>query len=385
MSDSLKVGSQLQGDDAKRIRRSVRPKTPSMLYADDFEDTQKLGRKNVVKSIKKESDIKVEVEENPDRPKTKIDTTTERLDWLPFIHPDDKIDGYIGSTLSVKYVTFKKIAVEEQKQIPAQKQANNVKEQGLTSDSSSHYQTRKIRKKPVFPDEYSFNHQKDKKKLKLKPTHQKSNKATQKINSPPQSNSTKQNFLDLVLMAAKKAQAQQNLSPQSPLSSKMSSQDGNQNNYISGTLSVSKSQKSMYEDHKGYERRQRNVSKKEAPRTSYSTDDEYNSKIAEKKDSFIQKANIKDDKIIFEHPKFPPIVMKYNRQKYTVKDSEIMNSKIFDIAIDPTMSADTFTSANNSTHELTEQDIKKRVKIKENILTLHFKELYRDHKPNILI
>ena len=34
--------------------------------------------------------------------------------------------------------------------------------------------------------------------------------------------------------------------------------------------------------------------------------------------------------------------------------------------------------------ELREQDLRKRVKIQENILKLHFKELFRDYKPNIL-
>jgi hypothetical protein len=73
-------------------------------------------------------------------------------------------------------------------------------------------------------------------------------------------------------------------------------------------------------------------------------------------------------------------MMKYKKNKFSVKKKEILNSKIFEIPL-----KEEFAIFNTRNDDANDGEWKKKLKIKENIMALHFKEVLQNYKPAVLI
>ncbi len=71
--------------------------------------------------------------------------------------------------------------------------------------------------------------------------------------------------------------------------------------------------------------------------------------------------------------------MKYRQKKFPVKNKDMLNSKIFELPFKEEFSLLSGTSGD------ADGEWKKKLKIKENIMALHFKERLQNYKPGILI
>jgi len=203
-----------QSLDLASLRKSNRPKKPSLLYADGFEDTQKvIGRKANTKGGRSSNKV---INDNLSTSEKELDNKMEeeitergagldeRLDddedeYLKFTVPEDFEDtfGYKHG-----YVTFKLQTVEESRST----------QRSSASNDASNYQMRKTKKKPAYHEDYAYGIDTKKSKDKVKPASQlpqqpaKKGKATGK---PANAAPATQDFLDIVLSAAIAAQANQ--------------------------------------------------------------------------------------------------------------------------------------------------------------------------------
>jgi len=76
-------------------------------------------------------------------------------------------------------------------------------------------------------------------------------------------------------------------------------------------------------------------------------------------------------------------MMKYKKKKFDFRTKEMLGSKLFELHMNgenpfPVLFENQQESGNDS-------EWRKRLKIKENILALHFKESFKTYKPSILI
>ena len=74
--------------------------------------------------------------------------------------------------------------------------------------------------------------------------------------------------------------------------------------------------------------------------------------------------------------------MKYNVTKFKIRDKHLLTSKIFETPLSENTEFPLFS--NKQIEVNNDSEWKKRLKIKENILTLHFREILASHKPTIL-
>mmetsp|Transcript_23821 Transcript_23821/g.20755 ORF Transcript_23821/g.20755 Transcript_23821/m.20755 type:complete len:86 (+) Transcript_23821:982-1239(+) len=75
--------------------------------------------------------------------------------------------------------------------------------------------------------------------------------------------------------------------------------------------------------------------------------------------------------------------MKYQNKKFSIRKQELLSSKIFDLHKSE-FSYGFGNNVQNSTDQ-SDSEWKKKLKFKENILTLHFKQVLSNYKPRILM
>lgn len=76
--------------------------------------------------------------------------------------------------------------------------------------------------------------------------------------------------------------------------------------------------------------------------------------------------------------------MKYKKRKFCFRKKELLGSKLFAISF-KNKDDISFLNDYQSSSEGNDTEWRKRLKIKENILALHFKEVLQNYKPKILI
>jgi hypothetical protein len=75
--------------------------------------------------------------------------------------------------------------------------------------------------------------------------------------------------------------------------------------------------------------------------------------------------------------------MKYKKKKFDFRTNDLLNSKVFEIHMKDENPFPIFFQ--NQTTDNNDGEWRKRLKIKENILALHFREILKNYKPSILI
>jgi len=392
-----------QSLDLASLRKSNRPKKPSLLYADGFEDTQKvIGRKANTKggrssnkvnndnlsTSEKELDNKME-EEITERG-AGLD---ERLDddedeYLKFTVPEDFEDTF-GDKHG--YVTFKLQTMEESRSA----------QRSSASNEASNYQMRKTKKKPAYHEDYAYGIDTKKSKDKVKPASQlpqqpaKKGKATGK---PANAAPATQDFLDIVLSAAIAAQANQatndTTGPRSPRVNRSGASDT-----YPGAGKISAPKFSLNDEKPGSVSKKPKTSVKKAEPSKqqyYPQNDEFYQRTLEYKDHYIKEAIVDGNTVTLKHTKNQPISMPYKKQKFDFRQKELLDSKIFNgigdnkelkteagIEEEEPQQENNAQAGNLDSKEYTEW--RKELKEKEQALALRFKEVLKGYKPSILV
>jgi len=290
-------------------------------------------------------------------------------EYLPFILSEDVDNDPAGK---VAFVSFKVQTGEE----------NRSTQRSSTSNEAAGYQIRKNKKKSVYHEDYSYANEAKKPKEKPKNIPTLQAKKSKTVTKPTPALPPSHDFLDIVLSAAIKAQASQtqnvevNLGPKSPRNNNTQNNDFRTSGKFSAPRIVEDKPPSVVKKQKV------SVKKTESNKSFNQAPDEFYQRHLEYKEHYIKEAVIKDDIITLKHTKVPPVSMKYAKKKFVFREKDIVDSKLFSMAMGTKGESEMEEEEEN---DQVDEDWLKKLKLKESVLALHFKGVLKDYKPSILV